>query len=55
MNDSPQHAEGGALGVAAYMDRVGAAARAAARELARADTATRNAALAAMALSLIHI
>ena len=52
MNDSPQHAEGGALGVAAYMDRVGAAARAAARELARADTATRNAALAAMAAAL---
>jgi glutamate-5-semialdehyde dehydrogenase len=38
--------------VAAYMRRVGEAARAAARTLARADTATKNAALAAMAAAL---
>jgi len=38
--------------VAAYMLGVGAAARAAARELARADTATKNAALAAMAAAI---
>jgi len=38
--------------VAAYMQGVGAAARAAARELARADTATKNAALAAMAAAI---
>jgi glutamate-5-semialdehyde dehydrogenase len=38
--------------VAAYMRGVGEAARAAARALARADTATKNAALAAMAAAL---
>jgi len=38
--------------VAAYMQGVGEAARAAARELARADTATKNAALAAMAAAI---
>src|SRR4051812_17967600 len=35
--------------IAAYMHSVGSAARAAARELARADTGTKNAALAAIA------
>ena len=38
--------------VGAYMQGVGAAARAAAREVARADTRTKNAALGAMALAL---
>jgi glutamate-5-semialdehyde dehydrogenase len=38
--------------VAAYMDGVGAAARAAARELARADTHAKNAALTAMAAAI---
>ena len=38
--------------VAAYMRGVGETARAAARELARADTATKNAALAAMAAAI---
>ncbi len=38
--------------VAAYMQGVGAAARAAARELARADTAAKNAALHAMAAAI---
>ncbi len=38
--------------LAAYMQGVGEAARAAARELARADTATKNAALAAMAAAI---
>jgi glutamate-5-semialdehyde dehydrogenase len=38
--------------VAAYMQGVGEAARAAARALARADTATKNAALAAMAAAI---
>jgi glutamate-5-semialdehyde dehydrogenase len=38
--------------IAAYMQGVGEAARAAARELARADTAAKNAALAAMATAI---
>jgi len=38
--------------LAAYMQGVGEAARAAARELARADTATKNAALTAMAAAI---
>jgi glutamate-5-semialdehyde dehydrogenase len=38
--------------LAAYMQGVGEAARAAARELARADTATKNAALATMAAAI---
>jgi len=38
--------------VAAYMEGVGEAARAAARELARADTAAKNAALTAMAAAI---
>jgi len=38
--------------IAAYMDGVGAAARAAARHLARADTATKNTALRAMAAAI---
>ena len=38
--------------VGAYMEGVGVAARAAARELARADTAKKNAALAAMAAAI---
>ncbi len=36
----------------AYMDGVGAAARAAARHVARADTKTKNAALEAMAAAI---
>jgi glutamate-5-semialdehyde dehydrogenase len=52
MNPSPETAEAGAVGIAAYMAQVGTAARAAARVLARADTATRNAALAAMAAAI---
>ena len=52
MNPSPKTAAAGAVGVAAYMADVGTAARAAARVLARADTATKNAALAAMAAAI---
>jgi glutamate-5-semialdehyde dehydrogenase len=52
MNQSPETAAAGALGVAAYMAGVGAAARAAARVLARADTAAKNAALTAMAAAI---
>jgi glutamate-5-semialdehyde dehydrogenase len=52
MNPSPKTAAAGAVGVAAYMADVGTAARAAARVLARADTATKNAALAAMAVAI---
>jgi glutamate-5-semialdehyde dehydrogenase len=52
MNPSPKTAATGAVGVAAYMADVGTAARAAARVLARADTATKNAALAAMAAAI---
>jgi len=52
MNPSPETAEAGAVGIAAYMAQVGTAARAAARVLARADTATKNAALAAMAAAI---
>jgi len=52
MNASPETAEAGAVGIAAYMAQVGTAARAAARVLARADTATKNAALAAMAAAI---
>src|SRR5512137_1072676 len=52
MNPSPETGEAGAVGVAAYMAEVGTAARAAARVLARADTATKNAALAAMAAAI---
>jgi glutamate-5-semialdehyde dehydrogenase len=52
MNPSPETAAAGAVGVAAYMAEVGTAARAAARVLARADTATKNAALAAMAAAI---
>ncbi len=52
MNPSPKTAAAGAVGVAAYMADVGTGARAAARVLARADTATKNAALAAMAAAI---
>jgi glutamate-5-semialdehyde dehydrogenase len=52
MNQSPKTAAAGAVGVAAYMADVGTGARAAARVLARADTATKNAALAAMAAAI---
>ena len=52
MNPSSKTAAAGAVGVAAYMADVGTGARAAARVLARADTATKNAALAAMAAAI---
>ena len=52
MDQSPETAEAGAVGVAAYMAEVGIAARAAARVLARADTAAKNAALTAMAAAI---
>ena len=52
MSDLSIPGRGSFSDVAAYMAGVGAAARAAARVLARADTATKNAALAAMAAAI---
>ena len=52
MNDLATPGRGSVTDVAAYMAGVGAAARAAARELARADTAAKNAALHAMAAAI---
>ena len=52
MNDLAVPGAGSVADVAAYMAGVGAAARAAARELARADTAAKDAALHAMAAAI---
>jgi glutamate-5-semialdehyde dehydrogenase len=52
MNDLAVPGAGSVADVAAYMAGVGAAARAAARELARADTAAKDAALHAMASAI---
>ena len=52
MNDLTVPGAGSVADVAAYMAGVGAAARAAARELARADTAAKDAALHAMAAAI---
>jgi glutamate-5-semialdehyde dehydrogenase len=52
MNDLAVPGAGSTADVAAYMAGVGAAARAAARELARADTAAKDAALHAMAAAI---
>ncbi len=52
MNDLAVPSLGSFADIGAYMEGVGVAARAAARELARADTATKNTALLAMARAI---